>query len=249
MGDTEIAAAFEASALVPDDDRPEAAARAIDDALACHLDHEIGPVEEGAPRISHASDRARWLRAEAASGAIPLLASEEEPSVFFNAGALVARISPYGHATIRALLKFPTSHMANTARVVAGVGRALQAYWGMATPQPARSTMALQHVHPGQKRVPPLGLPKLKGGIVLASTAVPHELGWINYWPAPAAALLGFPDPDRDAEWLPYSTKLDDGGWIVQLTADPLDLARPEHLDAVKRAYKRFAAIGRAARR
>ena len=245
----EISCAFESSELVPDDVRPEAAARAIDDALACHLDHEIGPASEGAPRISHASDRARWLCTRAASGAIPLLASEEEPSVFFNARTVAARSSPYGHATIRAMLELPASYIANTARVVAGVGRALQAYWGMATPQPARDTMVMQRVHPGQKRVPPLGLPKLKGGIVLASTAVPHELGWINYWPAPAAALLGFPDPDRDAEWLPYSTKLDDGGWIVQLTADPLDLERPEHLDAVKRAYKRFAAIGRAARR
>lgn len=108
--------------------------------------------------------------------------------------------------------------------------------------------MAMQHIHPGQKRAPPLGLPKLRGGIVLASTAVPHELGWINYWPAAAAALLRFPDGDRDAEWLRHATQLDDGGWTVQLTPEPLDLDRPAHLDAVKRAYKRFAAIGRASR-
>ena len=37
-------------------------------------------------------------------------------------------------------------------------------------------------------------------------------------------------------------------GWIVQLTHDPLDLDRADHLAALSAAYERYPAIGRAKR-
>jgi len=248
--DEEMIAVFEASGLLVDDERPEAAARALDETWPYRVHYEVGEPSEGAPLISHQHDRERWLRSSAMRGRIPLVTtSADEPTIAFSAHAYVGENSPYNRPIIRALLEFPETEefVAKTALVVERVGRALNAYWGKATPKPAGILLAKQRVHPGQKRVPPLGLPKLPGGIKLASTAVPHELGWINYWPAAAAALLGFPDGDRDAEWRRRATALDDGGWIVRLTDDPLDLDRPDHLDAVKRAYERFAEIGRSA--
>jgi len=34
----------------------------------------------------------------------------------------------------------------------------------------------------------------------------------------------------QQGEWLRHATALGDGAWVVQLTADPLDLDRPEHV-------------------
>jgi hypothetical protein len=73
---------------------------------------------------------------------------------------------------------------------------------------------------------------------------IPHYLGWLNYWSAASARTIGFPDPARDAELLTRARRTESGGWVVQLTDAPLDLDNPAHLDALKRAYDRFPAIG-----
>ncbi|MEJ7602135.1 MAG: hypothetical protein WKG01_29835 [Kofleriaceae bacterium] len=83
MMDEPISAAFEASALISGDGRPETAARAIDETLARSLHYQIGAAADGAPHISRAHDRTTWLRAEAAAGVIPLLSTAEgEPPIF-----------------------------------------------------------------------------------------------------------------------------------------------------------------------
>ena len=78
----------------------------------------------------------------------------------------------------------------------------------------------------------------------MRSPEIPHRLGWLNYWSAASAPIIGFPDPARDAELLSRSRRTASGGWVVQLTDEPLDLDRPEHLDALKRTYERFPEIG-----
>jgi hypothetical protein len=50
--------------------------------------------------------------------------------------------------------------------------------------------------------------------------------------------------PARDAELLTRARRTASGGWVVQLTAAPLDLDAPAHLDALKGAYERFREIG-----
>lgn len=74
---------------------------------------------------------------------------------------------------------------------------------------------------------------------------LPQRLGWLNCWSAEVAEHLGFPDPQKDADILPLCKQLSSGHWIVQLTEDPLDLRRPEHAEAIVRAYWRFDKIGR----
>ncbi|BEP92017.1 hypothetical protein GmRootA79_04010 [Acidovorax sp. A79] len=74
---------------------------------------------------------------------------------------------------------------------------------------------------------------------------LPQRLGWLNCWSAEVAEHLGFPDPQKDADLLPLCHQLPSGHWIVQLTEDPLDLTRPDHVEAIVRAYWRFDKIGR----
>jgi hypothetical protein len=50
--------------------------------------------------------------------------------------------------------------------------------------------------------------------------------------------------PARDAELLTRARRTASGGWAVQLTNAPLDCDNPAHLDARKRAYECFPAIG-----
>ncbi|QAT86226.1 hypothetical protein EJ065_4678 [Corallococcus coralloides] len=72
----------------------------------------------------------------------------------------------------------------------------------------------------------------------------PYFLGWLNYWSAAAAEVIGFPDPARDAELLSRARRTPSGGWIVQLTETPLDYDNPLHVEALKRTYERFPEIG-----
>jgi hypothetical protein len=102
---------------------------------------------------------------------------------------------------------------------------------------------ALDSVHGMEKALPGLRLEwrLSKGGRPIA---FPYYLGWLNYWSAAAARAIGFPDPARDAELLTRAQRTASGEWVVQLTDAPLDLDNPTHLDALKRAYERFPAIG-----
>lgn len=69
-------------------------------------------------------------------------------------------------------------------------------------------------------------------------------LGWLNYWSAQCCDYLGFPDPARDSELLSSSVRTPKGGWLVKLTADPLDIRCATHLQAMLQAYKRFQRVG-----
>lgn len=77
---------------------------------------------------------------------------------------------------------------------------------------------------------------------------LPQRLGWLNCWSNEVAEHLGFPDPQKDADLLPLCSQLPSGHWIVQLTEDPLDLTRPDHVEAIVQAYWRFDKIGRRAK-
>jgi hypothetical protein len=90
---------------------------------------------------------------------------------------------------------------------------------------------------------PPFGLPVLYRRTGDNGRVRPSRLCWINYWPAETCRLVGAPDPSRDT-FLHRAEPLPDGGWLWQLTADPTDLERPEHLAALLAAYDRFPAVG-----
>ena len=94
-------------------------------------------------------------------------------------------------------------------------------------------------------RPPPRrGLPALKLFRHIRAPEIPYYLGWLNYWSAATAEAIGYPDPARDADLRSRSRRTATGGWVVQLTDDPLDLDNPSHLDALLRAYERFPEIG-----
>jgi hypothetical protein len=88
-------------------------------------------------------------------------------------------------------------------------------------------------------------LPKFGFQRLASKDGSPALLGWLNYWSPRAANALGFPDPVKDAPILPLCRQFDDGAWLVKLTADPLDLQRPDHVAALAWAYQRFDKIGR----
>lgn len=72
----------------------------------------------------------------------------------------------------------------------------------------------------------------------------PAQLGWVNYWSPDAAAYLGFPDEQLDAELLTRSMRTETGAWLVKITPDPLDLTRADHLVTLAKMYARFPRAG-----
>jgi len=131
------------------------------------------------------------------------------------------------------------------AQVLEGVAQGARSYWARVTPDRAALDIALQtSPSHGGRSTPPRGLPALKLSWDLRTSEIPHYLGWLNYWSPEAAQAIGFPEPERDAEWLSRARRTASGGWLVRLTDAPLDLDNPVHLDTLLRAYERFPEIG-----
>ncbi|HET9450241.1 MAG TPA: DUF5953 family protein, partial [Aggregicoccus sp.] len=138
------------------------------------------------------------------------------------------------------------------APLLAAAGDALEAWWAAYMPLAAEAELVqVQRVSPARRsagrerllaRTPALAaLPRLRAGIpALPTPEAPLSLGWLNYWSAATAHWLGFPDEARDAEWLSRSTRTPAGAWVWRLTEQPFELSRPEHLEALARAYARF---------
>ncbi len=157
------------------------------------------------------------------------------------------RFSPGGQALFEVHAKLPLDEavIVAAAEMLGGVAEGTRAFWGHATPHDAAVDIAYQTAPtlegpPSPRR----GLPALKLFEHIRSPEIPYYLGWLNYWSAAAARAIGFPDPARDAELLSRARRTASGGWVVQLTDAPLDLDNPAHLDALKRAYERFPAVG-----
>lgn len=156
-------------------------------------------------------------------------------------------VSPGSHPQFQVHADMPLDEpvIAAAAAVLEGVADGARAFWGHASPfdyglevsqQFRRSTHAPE--------VSPRGLPMLNLPQKLLSPEIPWFLGWLNYWSAAAARAIGFPDLARDSELLKRARRTASGGWVVKLTDAPLDYDNPAHLDALKRAYERFPAVG-----
>ncbi|MFY0529639.1 DUF5953 family protein [Archangium gephyra] len=234
-----------APALTRDDGRPLAAVEGMERAvpglrLAWRLSDAGRPIA--------LAQRGAWLAKSAASGEFGMLCNGDESyPVTLDGRRESARSSPGGEPQLLVYAQLPQDEPVVAAAVdmLENVAEGVRAKWGTVAPGPLRLVIAAQ-VGPklGNPDGPPLGLPMLKLAWNIRSPKVPRYLGWINYWSAAAAEAIGFPDPSRDAELLSRARRTASGGWVVSLTAAPLDLDKPEHLEALKRAYERFPEIG-----
>ncbi len=234
-----------APALTRDDGRPLAAVEGMERAvpglrLAWRLSDAGRPVA--------LAQRGVWLGKSAATGKFGLLCNGDESYPVTIGGRRESAISSPGGEpllTVHATLPQDEPVVAAAVDMLENVAEGVRAKWGTVAPGPVREVIAVQ-VGPksGNPDGPPLGLPMLKLPWNIRSPKVPRYLGWLNYWSAAAAEAIGFPDPSRDAELLARARRTASGGWVVSLTAAPLDLDKPEHLEALKRAYERFPEIG-----
>ena len=194
------------------------------------------------------SQRDAWLMENIEDGGFPIVCNGDQRYPVTVWGREKTRLSsPGDHAQFEVHAKLPLDErvIASAAAVLEGVAEGARALWGEATPDDAAVDIAYQTAptlegSPSPRR----GLPALKLLEHIRSPEVPYYLGWLNYWSAAAAQAIGFPDPARDAELLTRARRTPLGGWVVQLTDAPLDLDNRAHLDALKRAYERFPAIG-----
>ncbi|MBJ6760274.1 hypothetical protein JGU66_05835 [Myxococcaceae bacterium JPH2] len=239
-----------APALTSDDGRPLAAVEGLEEALpGVRLEWQVS--KDG--RLVALPERGAWLAEAATRGKFPLLCNGDERSPVTIAGLkMPASQAPGGQALLDVHADLPLDAAVITAatNVLVNVAEGTRALWGRATPDRAALDIAEQ-IAPtlAGPPSPPRGLPALKRFEQLLAPELPYYLGWLNYWSAATARVLGFPDPARDAELLSRSQRTASGGWVVQLTDAPLDLENPAHLDALQRAYQRFPEIGgRAAR-
>lgn len=234
-----------APALTVDDGRPLAAVEGMERAV---------PGLRLAWRVSDAGrpialqQRGAWLSKSAASGKFGLLCNGDESYPVTMGGRRGSAISsPGGEAllTVHATLPQDEAVVAAAVDMLENVAEGVRARWGVVAPGPVRLVIAEQTgpKSDGPER-PPHGLPMLKLPWNIRSPRVPQYLGWLNYWSAEAAEAIGFPNPSRDAELLARARRTASGGWVVSLTAAPLDLDKPEHLEALKRAYARFPEVG-----
>jgi hypothetical protein len=234
-----------APVLMGDDSRPLAVVHGIERALSgVRLEWKLS--EAGRPIALPQRDG--WLAEAAARGEFPLLCNGDESHPVTVFGLRTSGLqAPDGQPLldVHAELPLDAASIAAAADVLGGVAEGARAFWGHATPHSAAVEIARQTRDPVRKPgVPPRGLPALKFPDKFRSPAIPHCLGWLNYWSAATAQALGFPDPARDGEILSRARRTATGGWVVPLTETPLDLDNPSHLEALLHAYERFPEIG-----
>lgn len=192
--------------------------------------------------------RDAWLAEAVTRGKFPLLCNgDENDPVTIGGLTIPASQAPGAQPLLDVHADLPLNEtvIAAAANALECVAEGARASWGRATPDRAALDIAEQTAPTLQgPPSPPRGLPTLQLFEQLRAPEIPYYLGWLNYWSAAAARVIGFPDPARDAELLSRSRRTSTGGWIVRLTDTPLDLDNPAHLDALKRAYERFPVIG-----
>jgi len=234
-----------APALVGDDNRTLAAVHGLERALpGLRLEWRVTERR----RLAALPQRDAWLAEEATRGEFPMLCNNDERyPVMISGRHRSAYVSPGGRPQFQVHAKLPldAAVIAAAADVLEAVAEGARAFWGHATPNGASGDIAEQ-IAPTLEGPPspPRGLPALKLFEHIRSPEIPYYLGWLNYWSAAAAQVIGFPDPARDADLLSRARRTASGGWVVQLTDAPLDLDTPAHLDALLRAYERFPEIG-----
>ena len=233
-----------APARMDDESRFVAAVHGLERVLpGLRLDWTVTDEHQLIPILS----RDEWIARTRRDGGIPFVCNNDETHpVMMSVLGISADSGPGGQPLldIHAKLPLSTPVVAAAATLLEAVAEGAQALWGHATPFNASAEIAQQTFHPHMPRPPPRGLPALKRSWEIHSPAIPHRLGWLNFWSAEAARSIGFPDLSRDAELLSRSRRTTTGGWVVPLTETPLDLDKPAHLDALLRAYERFPEIG-----
>jgi hypothetical protein len=96
---------------------------------------------------------------------------------------------------------------------------------------------------PSEPFQPPPGFPELEFAGNLDSPLRPDQLGWLNYWSAEAAKLAGLKDAANNEDIA--QIRREGAGWFIELTKEPLDPSKPDHLECLRNAYRRFPGVGR----
>ena len=236
--------------LVGSDRRPLAVVHGMERALpGLRLEWTIS--DQG--RFIPLPQRDAWVMEALPDRAFRLLCSGDESHLVTISGLKMwASASPGGHPQFDVHAEWPldVTGLAAAEAVLTAVAEGAHAFWGQVTPDSAALGIALQtsptasaEGSVGPPR-PPHGLPALKLFEDIDAPELPYYLGWLNYWSAATARLLGFPDPARDAELLSRARRTATGGWVVPLTEAPLDFNNPTHVEALLRAYERFPEVG-----
>lgn len=234
-----------APALVGKDHRSIASVRGMEEALpGLRLEWRLS--NSGRPiALQH---RDAWLIEAIEDGGFPIVCNgDERYPVTITGRERAGFFSPAGLAQLEVQAELPldAATLKAAAEMLERVAMGTHAFWGHATPDDAALDIAYQTAPTRQgPPAPRRGLPALKLFEQIRSPEIPYYLGWLNYWSAAAARAIGFPDPARDAELLSRARRTASGGWVVQLTDEPLDLDNPAHLEALKRTYERFPGIG-----
>ncbi|MDY7229277.1 DUF5953 family protein [Hyalangium rubrum] len=234
-----------APALTREDDRPVAVVHAMERALpGLHLGWMISDEGQRIPL----PDRDAFVARETKDGGFPLLRNGDDTfRVTVTGWESPAGSSPGGQAHLEVHAKLPlnATGIAAAQEVLEAVAEAARAFWGHATSFRAGLDIVRQTKNgPADLEAPPRGLPSIKPPRDIRSPEIPQCLGWLNYWSAPTARAIGFPDSARDTELLSRARRTPTGGWVVKLTDASLDLDDPTHLDTLLRAYERFPEIG-----
>ncbi|MCP3062708.1 DUF5953 family protein [Myxococcus sp. K38C18041901] len=194
-------------------------------------------------------DRDAWLAEHTLDGAFPLLCNGDESYPITVSGRDRSGLfSPGGQDQLEVHARLPLDEagIAAASALLEGMAEGASAFWGHASPESYGSEVARQFRRsPQAPERSPRGLPMLDLPEKLSAPETPCFLGWLNHWSSAAAKVIGFPSPDHDTGLLSRARRTASDGWVVQLTDSPLDYDNPSHLDALRRAYERFPALGR----
>ncbi|MEM9492862.1 MAG: DUF5953 family protein [Myxococcota bacterium] len=132
------------------------------------------------------------------------------------------------------LLQWPwtSAYVAQTFALVRSFGPCASAHWGVVSDED--STLALKR-----------GIGRQSSASRSATLSprprlTPCWVSWIAYWSEATCAVLDFGPDDTRTELFHRVAWIAGHGVVLQLTADSLDVERPEHLAAISALYRAF---------
>ncbi|MEO6242723.1 MAG: DUF5953 family protein [Bacteroidia bacterium] len=154
------------------------------------------------------------------------------------------------HAFVRTVVVVPNEekHINIMNSLIGGIGDTMQAYYAEVASPGYMGEIPSSQIMFSDRTVDDIlyGLPPVadfaKHGLV--DYLFPRFVYWINYWSKEIAETVDF-NYERDKNLFHECFQTPSGSWVLRITKDPLDVSIPEHLELLKKVYKRYPKVGR----
>ncbi len=160
----------------------------------------------------------------------------------------IERLKSHDYAYTVLQVPYEESHISIMNSLISGIGDTMKAYYVEVSSPGYLGKIPNSQIMFSDRAVEDIlyGLPPVadftRHGLV--DYQFPRFVSWINYWSKEIAEAVDF-NYERDKNLFHECFQTPSGSWVLRISKDPLDVTIPEHLELLKKVYKRYPKVGR----